>query len=301
MRRILIALGLIAVVIVGWFAFKDRLYAASLGTGEREAEAPDYSLEEAWLARPGELPEGGWASPWGVDLLVLAPMPTAPAPAGLLTASSDIMQAEYQRFIEESGLRPEDLVVYTPSFRAPSPASGRRFRESAAGLASEDISRAVARYLASDNRQRGLILFASPGSEPLLEAALSSLPEDEAFRTRFGGLVVSADMDPADWGDRTGTCSGAFETCVAASGVTASRRMRRIFLPNLPRPRLVHSDDGESTDLIERRASELSDWLEANATKPAEPFDTWAAEEVVDVAPIRRPNSERDISGERDD
>ncbi len=300
MRPILIALGIIAALAVGWVAFKDSVYASWLGQGEREAAEPDYSLQEDWLQRPAETPPGGWASPWGVDIIVLAPYPTTPQPAGLLPASSDVSKGDYADFMEEAGLSSdESAVIYAPSYRAPSPASGKRMRTEAGALASSDVVAAVARYVSAENRKRGVIIVAAPGTDALLEGALGALPSDEDFRQRFGGVMLPADMDAAEWTEAVGACSGAVETCVVSTSLTASKPVRRFFLPSLPRPRLVYSDDGTLAQSVEARAETLSVWLEETLPKPAEPFDTWAAEEVVDVAPIRRPNSERDISGER--
>ena len=300
MRPILIALGIVAALAVGWVAFKDSVYASWLGQGEREAAEPDYGLQEDWLQRPAKTPPGGWASPWGVDVIILAPFPTTPQPAGLLPASSDVIRSDFEDFMDDAGLASElGAVVYAPSYRAPSPASRKRMRGEASALAAGDVAAAVSRYASADNRKRGVLIVAAPGTEALLEAALSALPDDEDFRQRFGGVMMPADMDVAEWVEVAGPCSDAVDACVVSTGLTASKPVRRFFLPSLPRPRLVYSADGTLADSINARAETLSIWLEENLPKPAEPFDTWAAEEVVDVAPIRRPNSERDISGER--
>jgi len=299
MRSILIALGIVAALAIGWVAFKDSLYASWLGRGERVAEEPDYSLEEDWLQRPAELPAGGWASPWGVDVFLIAPMPTSPAPAGLMDASSEALKSDYSRFVEQTGLVSETAVLYAPSYRAPSPAAGKKLRSEGTELASDDVSMALARYLSADNRKRALILVAAPGNGDMLDAALDALPRDEEFRQRFGGVMLPAGMATDEWSEKVGPCSDAVEACVVETGLATSKPFRRFLMPSLPRPQLVYSDTGSISAEIDSRAEALSSWLEENATKPAEPFDTWAAEEVVDVAPIRRPNSERDISGER--
>ncbi|RIJ26140.1 hypothetical protein D1224_00535 [Henriciella barbarensis] len=300
MRPILIALGIVAALAVGWVAFKDGIYASWLGQGEREAVEPDYALEDDWLERPAEAPPGGWASPWGIDVVILAPFPTTPQPAGLLTASSDVIKNDFDGFMDEAGLSSElSSVVYAPSYRAPSPALGKRMRDEASALAAADVAAAVSRYASADNRKRGVLIVAAPGTEALLEGALSALPADEDFRQRFGGVMLPADMDVAEWMEVAGPCSDGVDACVVSTGLDASKPFRRFLLPSLPRPRLVYSDDGTLANTIDERADTLSVWLEENLPKPAEPFDTWAAEEVVDVAPIRRPNSERDISGER--
>ena len=299
MRPILIALGIVAALAIGWVAFKDSLYASWLGRGERVAEEPDYSLEEDWLERPAELPAGGWASPWGVDVFLIAPMPTSPAPAGLMDASSEALKSDYARFVEQTGLVSETAVLYAPSYRAPSPAAGKKLRSEGTDLAAADVRQAMTRYLNADNRKRALILVAAPGSETMLEQVIEALPQDEEFRQRFGGVMLPARMATGDWTEKVGPCSDAVEACVVETGLATSKPFRRFLMPSLPRAQLVYSDTGSIGAEIDSRAEALSSWLEENATKPAEPFDTWAAEEVVDVAPIRRPNSERDISGER--
>ncbi|WP_084419078.1 DUF3089 domain-containing protein [Henriciella litoralis] len=296
MRRILIA---VFVVIVAWIALKDVGYSAFLGRSDTDAITPDYSYNETWFERPAETPEGGWATPWGVDVFVLAPPTTTPAPKGLIPAESDAQKADYDAFAEGAGLQPESAIVYAPAYRAPSPASSAKARVEGLKTSASDVSDAMRRYLAANNRQRGLMILAAPDTVTLLEAALKELPDDEAFRNRFAGVLLPEGVDATEWTDKVGACSPAFDACAVATTLSASKTKTRFFMPTLAHPPLSYSAEAPLGGVVDERAETLSAWLDDNAVKPAEPFDSWAADEVVDVAPIRRPNSETDISGER--
>ena len=299
MRRILIALGVLAVLVIGWIAVKDSLYGSWLGQSGVSPDLPDYSLEQAWLKRPAEQPPGGWETPWGVDLLVISPPVTTPAPKGLLEAGAETQVIDFERFAEQIGLEGTDLAVYAPGYRSPSPALSKSRWRSSLTTSADDVRAAVSRYLSSNNRERAVIILAGPDTGPLLEAALEALPDDEAFRRRFGGVVLAEDMTGGVWDAKVGNCSEGVESCVVPSSLSTSKPARRLFLPSLSRSRLVFSAEDDFVPMLQDRAASLSTWLDSNAPKPAEPFNSWAADEVVDVVPIRRPNSDQDISGER--
>lgn len=299
MRRILIALGILVALVIGWIAVKDSLYASLLGSNEADPPVPDYSIAETWLERPAEAPPGGWETPWGVDVLVIAPPATTPAPKGYIAAGAEAQRLDADKFIEVTAPGFAGFALYAPGYRSPSPALSRAKWNAALSTSADDVRAAVSRYLSSDNRQRALLILAAPDTGPLLEAALQALPVNEDFRRRFGGVVLPQTMPASEWQDAIGPCSEAFESCLLQSSVSASKPTRRLLLPSLSRSRLVYSADEGFVQQLADRAATLSQWLDANAPKPAEPFDSWAADEVVDVVPIRRPNSDRDISGER--
>lgn len=299
MRRILIALGIIIALVIGWVAIKDTLYSNWLGSSDIQPAAPDYSLDTSWFQRPAEAPPGGWDTPWGVDVFVLAPPAVSPAPKGMMAADDASLIEDYDTFADALGLKASDLVVYAPGYRSPSPSLGASRWTNGLATSAGDVGASAARYVAQDNRERALIIVAAPQTEPLLTSVLDILPDDEAFRRRFGGVVLPADMLAEDWSEQIGDCSPAFETCAVSSDLTANEPARRLFLPSLRRSQLVFSASEDFAKTIEDRASALSQWLDREAPKPAEPFDSWAADEVIDVKPIRRPNSDRDISGER--
>ncbi|MEM5517572.1 hypothetical protein WNY37_11475 [Henriciella sp. AS95] len=298
MRRGLIA---VVVILVGWFAFKNLIYTSMIGRTEGTPPAPDYFYDEAWLERPAELPPGGWATPWGVDFFVIAPPPTTPAPAGIIRADDDVIHQSYDAFVSEVGLDTSDLEIYAPSYRSPSPALAAKSRSEAMKLAETDVIDGMARYLSTDNRKRGLIILAAPGTESLLTAALGTLPDDEDFGQRFGGVVMSSDADTGAFMPALGNCSPAVDPCAVSADLVANASAMRFVLPSLPSPQMTYSSSEDLSSTLHKRAETLAEWLDANAVKPAEPFDTWAADEVVDVAPIRRPNQDEDISGDRGD
>jgi hypothetical protein len=299
MRRILIALAVLVALLVGWVLIKDSVYLASLGKADAVPDAPDYSYSENWLERPIQKPPGAWETPWGVDILLIAPPATTKAPIGRLAANAPSLAEDYDRFREETEIGSDALTIYAPGYRSPSPASSKaRWLEGMQGAA-EDIGAAVGRYISTDNRQRGLIIVAAPDTAPLLVSALDALPSDEAFRTRFGGVFVPAGQPIEDWTEKVGSCSPAVETCVVRTSIDAVEPARRFIMPSLPRSRLAYSADDSLQDTLKGRADKLARWLDDNAAKPAEPFNSWSADEIVDVEPIRRPNSDEDISGER--
>lgn len=298
MRRILIA---VLVLFVAWIALKNVAYSAFIGETEFQPQTPDYYYDEAWLDRPDSPPPGGWDSPWGIDIFVIAPPLSEPAPKGLIAAESPYLTTEYEEFRSSLIGDNQDFEIYAPSYRSPSPASGAARRKAMMTTSVEDVALGLKRYLSADNRDRGLLILTAPGAEPFLEQALEQLPDSDGFRQRFGGIIVSAQSGITDLEAMTAPCSPAFEACVMPASLSAQPTPMRFILPSLPRPEMTYAADAELQSAINSRALALSDWLETNAAKPAEPFDTWAADEIVDVAPIRRPNQDEDISGERGD
>ena len=90
------------------------------------------------------------------------------------------------------------------------------------------------------------------------------------------------------------------ESCVTEFALDASSDAMAWVKPNLkrkPETYTVATEDAPAT--FGGMATRLSEWLDTNVDQPAEPFDSWAADEVIDADPIIRPGSEKDISGER--
>ncbi|WP_084396480.1 hypothetical protein [Henriciella aquimarina] len=298
MRRILIA---VFVILVAWIALKDWAYSAILGEADITPEAPDYFYDDVWLERPEEQPPGGWKEPWGVDLLVIAPPVSSPARKGLVPAGSELLEQDYTRFMEATGLAGAEMTIYAPGYRSPSPGASENARKKQLLQSQTDLKAALKRYMSADNRVRGLVILAAPDTQPLAESLLKALPEDADFRDRFGGVVLSAGESAEEWEPVIQSCSPAFESCVMESGIVGTPQALAWLLPSQPYKKRTYRIDGDATKAIETRMESLSNWLDLNATKPAEPFDSWAADEVVDVVPIIRPNGEEDISGERGD
>lgn len=296
MRRILIA---VLVLLAAWFIFKDMAYRSIVGASSDVPPEPDYFNDEAWLERPEELPPGGWETPWGVDVFLIAPPASRPAPAGLLAATSEEVRSEFDAFAEGTGADQISETVYAPAYRSPSPASSAAQWKQQRETGADDVRRAFKRYLSTDNRDRGLIIFAAPGAEEILDVILQDVPQTPDFRLRFGGVVVPAGHSSRALDESVGSCSEAFDACVQEIAIDAAASPLRFIAPALRKPKLEYTAEEDVPAAIEVRAEALSQWLDLNAVKPAEPFDTWAADEVVDVAPIRRPNQDEDISGDR--
>lgn len=298
MRRFLIV---VLVLVVAWFAFKNMVFAAMLGTSETVPVEPDYYYEDAWLLRPAEATPGGWESPWGVDLFVIAPPVHSPTPKGLVSIDADALHADFEQYLADTELSAVTPEIYAPAYRSPSPADTGHHRKEDYATAAADAATAFRRYMTADNRDRAFMVMAAPGAEKLLPAVLEAIPEGEEVRLRFGGIVLPETGRTALDARSLGACSPALDDCVLESGIKAEASALRWFVPGLPHPEVSYSAAESDVQAINQRASDLSSWLEDNAVKPAEPFDTWAADEVVDVAPIRRPNQDEDISGERGD
>ncbi|GGB58976.1 hypothetical protein [Henriciella pelagia] len=296
MRRGLIA---ILVVLVGWFVFKDLIYTSFIGRSDTIPPAPDFFYDDVWLERPSEDTDGGWVTPWGVDLFVVAPPSFHPAPAGLVAADAPDIHDSFKSFLSETGLQHSDLSLYAPSFRSPSPALTGKPRIEAINTSKTDIQDGFTRYLTVDNRDRGVVILIAPGAEEFVPAVVAALPSDDIFRERFGGIIVPASSAIESLDESVGACSNAFEACVLKVELGSEPSRKRWILPSLPHPKRTFIAGDSFIPALESRAAVLSEWLDANAVKPAEPFDSWAADEVVDVAPIRRPNQDEDISGDR--
>ena len=109
----------------------------------------------------------------------------------------------------------------------------------------------------------------------------------------------SASSSSRGWDAFMGECSPAFDACALPTTIGASASSLGWLLPRVPHPKLSYSAESSLNERVSDRVDSLSSWLDENTDKPAEPFNTWAADEVVDVAPIHRPNSDEDISGDR--
>ena len=298
MRNVLIAAALL---VLGWFALKDWAFGLVLGRSEMVPETPDYFNESVWLERPASQPSGGWEAPWGVDVFLISSPVTSAVRKGALPAEDDALKKEYEALIVQTGLRTDGLTVYAPAYRSPSPASDKRERDEEIKLAQSDIALSMKRYLSAENRQRGLVIVAAPKTEPMLYAALQQLPETAQFRQRFGGVLLPSGKNKSRWDTVMRGCSPAFDDCSLPTTMDANPMGMGWVMPRLPQPHLTYSADPALSSQISDRVEALSSWLDQNAEKPAEPFNSWAADEVVDVAPIHRPNSDQDISGERGD
>jgi hypothetical protein len=210
----------------------------------------DYATEDSWAVRPDAPPPAVWESGWDIDVLLLDT-------AAALEVSDDLT-LEKRR--DEAAERLEEVAsafesigpVYAPYIRAAS--------------LDEDITAALSRYVADDNRGRAFVV-AIDGALPA--TALSPFQSDPLLRDRFGGVLYYGDADdgavaPAD------ICSRRFkdgESCVEPVELRrAGRRYER--------------SGGE------RLTNGLVSWLNDHASKLAEPLGELEEIEIID---IRRP------------
>lgn len=290
MRR---ALMVVAVAAILWIGLKDWAYR-TIYTQQAPVEAtePDYGQPESWAMRPAEQPAGGWESPWGVDLFVLPPVRRSPHPPGTVNPDHPRSSDETAAFLELLSGSLGDAPVYAPYLRHGSPV--HRDDADFAAMTDADALSAFELYLEQDNRQRGFVLVAPASMEAPTESMLALFADDADMRQRFGGVVWlgsgAAGLEELDCSD--GLIGQCLIEVPMKSGVPVFQRLK----PNLPLPRLKYRlvDPEAAAVSISNRLAFLSDWLDENAPKPAEPFGGFDEMESVEVAPIRRPGDDED-------
>lgn len=283
MRRALIAcLG----IIVLWFGLKDWVYRTINSQGEPLiAEQLDYSDAAAWIERPAIPPPGGWETPWGVDVFLVAPPSTRPAKNGEILIGDNTIDAALVAF--------DGLPVYAPRYRQPSPAVRRRDTSPYDDHSRADITAAFDQYLETDNLLRGLLIAVPEGHEALVEDSLAEIRADADLRQRFAGvlsLTAGADQPPEALDGVI--CSDAMEgQCVIAAAMPGKRSALGILTPTLPAPPRSYAlaDAEAATIAVSSRAALLSEWLDEALPKPAEPLGGFDTMESIEIAPIRRP------------
>ncbi|MEO1100233.1 MAG: hypothetical protein AAFW65_00140 [Pseudomonadota bacterium] len=285
MRR---ALMVVAVAAILWIGLKDWAYR-TIYTQQTPVEAsePDYTSPESWAMRPAEQPAGGWESPWGVDLFVLPPVRRSPHPPGTVPPDHQRSSDETGAFLELLSGSFGDTPVYAPYLRHGSPV--QRDDSDFAAMTEADAVSAFQSYLELDNRKRGLLLVAPASMKAPTERVLALFTEDPDVRQRFGGVVWlgsdGASLEGLECSD--GLVGQCLIEVPMKSGVPVFQRLK----PNLPLPRLKYRlvDPEAAAVSVSNRLTFLSDWLDENAPKPAEPFGGFDEMESVEVAPIRRP------------
>jgi len=277
--------------IIAWFLFKDLAFAAWVGRGEPiQPQALDYAETASWAKRPDVLPEGAWQTPWGVDAFVIVSPPDMAATSGWVSATSEDSRSGFdERVSGVAATLPPEMGLYAPAFHFASAATGRAGTNRLQSEIETALVDAFSAYLENDNRGRAIKLVVTDRSLPLANAVLARLQEDD-LRNRFAGLIV---LDGQKLSEstlpRVPLCSpGATPSCVAQFDLEVQGPTLPFLLPSLPGWRGTETivDARTVRAEIADRSAAVSQWLDNNAPKPAEPFGDF---EEIDIAPIYRP------------
>lgn len=279
------------IAVVGWFVLKDPVYRHLTKTDDLAVEALDYSDPASWLSRPDTAPPGGWETPWGVDLFVVAPRPTQVT--GVSVAVVAPLSSEGS-FVSEIAKSYSDSEVYAPQLRYPSARIGKRIPDEAIARLSDDVMASLTEYLSEDNRMRGFVLLVPSNLMSATQPALELIENDPSLLERFGGVIVLG--KPLDL-EIDLACSEAFSgDCAALAGLQMKRGALSFLFPSLPTQtaRYELRDEETFADLLKGRMSQLSIWLDEALPKPAEPLGGLETMESIEIAPVRRPGDTED-------
>ena len=120
---------------------------------------PDYSKTQAWYVRPEAETDGGWKSPWGVDLLWLNDARNGYA--GGWNAPADWLPSHIALEKDLNWIQSLEAGIgfYAPARRLAARLNGSDVDvESARKLETEDVLSALDHYVENDHKQRGFFL-----------------------------------------------------------------------------------------------------------------------------------------------
>ncbi|MEM6900182.1 MAG: hypothetical protein AAF583_10465 [Pseudomonadota bacterium] len=281
-RQWLIAGGL-AVVIIAWFGLKNPIYKLSLSGTPATPNQLDYSLVESWAAYPEARPPGAWETPWGVDIFLIgSPTGIAAAP-GLVNALSEEHRETFDKNVTElSGALPRGVPIYAPRYHSPSAFHPKGEYADEVGDA---LNSALETYIASDNRDRAVLLAVDERALPYAENITAQLSSAD-LTNRFAGRIVFGESDNRK---APVNCNPSLEnSCEWQVTMQPDTNPLSFFLPRLP-GRIVSRTVTEPVGIAETirvQSQQVSTWLDENAPKPAEPLG--GIQEVA-IVPIRRP------------
>lgn len=236
-------------------------------------KAPDFTEGSAWYLRPEASTEGGWVTPWGVDVFWISDTNVRyasgwNAPFDWLDASS-ALQPDFAFLSALS----KEVGVYAPKRRFAARLNGSAIdRTAARNLESEDVLKAFDSYVSEDHRLRGVFLGARDEGLGLAAKLYSDrLKGTQPFDILFGGVIAA----------------GLSETAISETfpGLQVCQ-----VTPSFPCVlNLNGSSSQASAEKIVQLMSDFSAWLDANAAKPAEPLPPI---EIIDIAPINKPKEQ---------
>ena len=283
--------GLSAFFLTGlaWLFAKQALFTWwYTGSAPVMAEAVDYADPLSWAVRPAASPASVWEVGWRVDVMLLPSWPKAWHKTG------DIPPMDMDYGLEQADALAAVLPalrqlgpVYAPRLRMPSPVSA----DPDWGAAAEDFAAAMDHYYLNENRGRGILLAVPGETLGLAPLAIEALEARQPLeKQRIAGVIILADRDgpipefPCPFGPDM-----ACPTVIDMPESPPALAWFGAMPPGGAHPRVPGNPDALEGKLAVTRAYYL-DWLEKNAAKQAEPFGGF---EVIDVAPISRPDGSR--------
>lgn len=231
---------------------------------------PDYTEASTWFLRPDEPPDGGWVSPWGVDVFWLSDTRSGyvsgwNAPYDWLSAGPAL--GKNHPFLVTLS---SDHGVYVPKRRFQAGLNGSKIDfQAAADLELEDVFSAFDTYASLDHNLRGLFLGGTGrGVDLASDVYRDRIRASRPFDVLFGGVIAS--------GKSVETLQSLFSDLPLCTESTQFPCILDI--------------SGQSADNAAIRIDKLmisfGDWLEANAAKPAEPLPPI---EIIEIEPINKP------------
>mgnify|MGYP003651893997 CR=1 FL=1 len=265
MKRVFVILGILVILGIGLGPWAYRTFFVS--GAPIALPAFDYRTNDSWAALPAESPAPVWQDGWAIDVILVGPG------TDLNPRSEADILPQTNRAKEQSERLAESLSstgpVYAPLYRRADEAT--------------DLAEAFRAYVRTHNRGRAFVIATD---HPLPPEMLSSLKTDQALRARFGGFLrltrakganapfpalalVSAAPDAL-----MGYCPEQYDTADACQPVVRIGRQDGMMIVSQDTPVGGVSIAG------------LTEWLEANVAKTAEPLGSLEEVEIID---IRRP------------
>ena len=235
--------------------------------------APDYTTKEAWLVRPeAENRKGGWERPWGVDLIWFPDRPLGYLSGWNVPYDWPSSRESFVRDIWISEVSEPEFELFVPSRRFATNLHGEDSDyQSALQIEHDDAIASTNEYFTNDQIQRGYFLG---GRGTGLASALAVYENELAIGSSnlefLGGFVVAPD-------------EVAEIPQIAASLPSCEAEMKSY--PCLLDLR-VAATETNAADRVNKAISAYSEWLDANAAKPAAPLPPM---ETIEFAPIHRP------------
>ena len=265
MKRVFLVLGILVILGVGLGPWAYRtLFVPGVPVA---LPAFDYRTNDGWAALPAESPAPVWKDGWAVDVILVGPG------AGLEPRSESDVLPQTSRAREQSERLAESLSsigpVYAPLYRQADEAT--------------DLAAAFRSYVNTHNRGRAFVIATDHALPPEM---LSSLSTDEALRARFGGFLrltrakganapfPAVAIGPSAPDDLMAYCPDQYDTTDTCQPVVRIGRQDGMMIVSQDKPVGGKSLAG------------LTDWLEANVAKTAEPLGSLEEVEIID---IRRP------------
>lgn len=273
MKRLAVTLLVAAVL---WFGLKDWAFRTFIDDFPEPAASVDYSTGDNWWIWPETAPGGGWETPWGVDIFAVAPKTEAEIAADGYAWADD---SDLAATIEALGL---ESPVYLPRVRN----------------AQQDISASFQTYVEDRNTLRSVLFLTTEDNLETIKALHSEQIAGTDLQERFGGVIL-LDGDTAT--DIAGLACPEYlnSGCVSAIDAAIGKEWLKALLPRrgvLPKA-IKLKDQEAAAQSVKGRVSAVSESLDANLPKPAEPLGGFDSMESVDIAPIRRPG---DVAPEED-